>query len=100
MENLGTTCSFLGLIRDQIKYRKNIIYSLSYFSSDYRRKRTNSWQSPGYSLCFKANDDKLDFDNTDNLTNANDNYSGGLLFLGLCLDKRNRGFVSAKPLSD
>jgi len=46
-----------------------------------------SWQSTDYSLNFKANDDKLDFDNTDNLANANDNYSGSLLFVGLCLDK-------------
>ena len=44
-------------------------------------------QSVDYSLNFKANDDKLDFDNTDNLANANDNYSGGLLFLGLCLNQ-------------
>lgn len=26
---------------------------------------------------FKANDDDLNFDNTDNLSNANDNYSSG-----------------------
>ena len=45
-------------------------------------KRQKFWQSADYSLNFKANDDKLDFDNTDNLANANDNYSGGLLFLG------------------
>ena len=49
-------------------------------------KRQISWQSADYSLNFKANDDKLDFNNTDNLANANDNYSGGLLFLGLCLN--------------
>jgi len=49
-------------------------------------KRRISWQSVN-SLNFKANDDKLNFDNTDNLANANDNYSGGLLFLGLCLNE-------------
>ena len=42
------------------------------------------WQSREHSLYWKANDDKLDFDNKANLGNANDNYSGGLVFLGLC----------------
>ena len=50
-------------------------------------KRQISWQSADYSLNFKANADRLSFDNTDNLANANDNYSGGLLFLGLCLNE-------------
>lgn len=48
-------------------------------------KRQIFWQSSDHSLNFKANDDKLDFDNTDNRANAYDNYSGGLFFLGLRL---------------
>lgn len=43
------------------------------------------WSSADYSLYFKANDNNLNF-NHRNL-NANDNYSGGLLLLGLCLEK-------------
>ena len=50
-------------------------------------KRQILWQSADYSLNFKANDDKLAFSNTDNLANANDNYSGDLLFFGLCLNE-------------
>ena len=41
-----------------------------------------SWQSVGYSFFFKTYDDRLDFDYTDNLTYTDDDYSGGLLFLG------------------
>ena len=43
------------------------------------------WQSAEYSLYLNPNDDNLNFDNRANLGNANDNYSGGLLFVGLCL---------------
>ncbi len=38
------------------------------------------WQSAENSLNLKANDDKAKFDNKGNLGNANDLYSGGLLF--------------------
>lgn len=41
-------------------------------------KRHNLWQ--GNSLYFKANDDKLDFNNRN--LDANGNYSGGLVVLG------------------
>jgi len=40
------------------------------------------WQSAGYSLYFRAGDDRLGFDRTDDLTYAGGYYSGGLLFLG------------------
>lgn len=43
------------------------------------------WQSSDNSLYFNANDDNLNFDNRINLDNANDNYAGGLVVLGLCL---------------
>lgn len=36
-------------------------------------KKQTSWQSADYSLNFNANDDEFNFDNTDNLSNANDN---------------------------
>lgn len=49
------------------------------------REKTKSWQSADNSLYFKANDDNLDFNDNGNLGNANDNYSGALLFLGLSL---------------
>ncbi len=39
------------------------------------------WQSSEYSLNFNANDDNANFDNRTNLSNANDNNSGGLLFV-------------------
>ena len=42
----------------------------------------HTWQKPEYSLNFKANDDKLKFDNRN--LDANENYSGGLLALGEC----------------
>ena len=47
------------------------------------------WQSPKYSLNFKANDDELKFDNRN--LNANGNYSGSLSVLGLrlCLIERS-----------
>ncbi|MFA4880160.1 MAG: hypothetical protein WC650_00850 [Candidatus Doudnabacteria bacterium] len=64
-----------------------------FISGENRRKETNSWQSVDNSLYFKANDDKLNFDNTDNLGYANDNYSGGLLFLGLSLRKKGAPFT-------
>lgn len=44
--------------------------------------------SADYSLNFKANDDNADFGNRTNLGNANDNYSGGLVLLGLLLNFR------------
>lgn len=75
--------------RNRIKYRRNITY-VKLFLQWFGWERTNSWQSAEYSLNFKANDDNLNFDNTDNLANANDNYSGGLLFVGLCLNE-NKG---------
>jgi hypothetical protein len=65
-----------------------------------RRERTNYWQSPGHSLYFKANDDRLNFNNRGNLGNANDNYSSGLLFLGSA--QYNRGspvFCGASKIS-
>jgi len=40
------------------------------------------WRSADYSLNFRADDEKLGFDFTGNLANADDGYSGGLLFLG------------------
>ena len=76
-----------ALFRSQIKYRRNITLIKSYFSSGLDGKEQNSWQSSNYSLYFKANDDRLNFDDADDLVNANDDYSGGLLFLGLCLNK-------------
>ena len=39
-----------------------------------------------YSLNFKANDDNANFDNRN--LNANDNYSAGVVLLGLCLNKK------------
>jgi hypothetical protein len=46
---------------------------------------THFWQEPQNSLYFKANDDKLKFDNKVNLDKAYDYFSGGLLFVRLCL---------------
>jgi len=86
-ENLGTTCLFLWFNYKEPNKIQGKYYFLSHFLGGYRRKKTKLWQSADYSLNFKANDDKLDFDNTDNLADANDNYSGGLLFLGLCLNQ-------------
>ena len=40
------------------------------------------WQSADYSLCFGANDVRLDFALTDDLVHACGRYSGGLFFLG------------------
>ena len=42
----------------------------------------NSWQSAEYSLYAKANDGYFNFNCTDNLADANDSYSSGLLFIG------------------
>lgn len=60
-----------------------------------------NWQSPQYSLYFNANDDNAKFDNRDNLANANDNYSGGLLLLGLCLESESSraagAFLRTRP---
>jgi|GEM_PF-3195591 len=58
-----------------------------YFSGVNRWEKANFWQSSENSLYFKANDDNANFDNRANLADANDNYSGGLLFIGLCLNK-------------
>jgi hypothetical protein len=41
-----------------------------------------SWQSADYSLFFRADVSRLDFDNSDGLAVDYGNYSGGLLFLG------------------
>jgi len=79
--------SFSGptFLRSQIKYRGNITFqAISPVNKD--GKRQISWQAADDSLYFKANDDKLNFDNRVNLANANDCSSGGLLFLGLCLN--------------
>lgn len=40
------------------------------------------WQSSEFSLGFKACDDEADFDYRADLSNAYDDYSGGLLFVG------------------
>jgi hypothetical protein len=61
-------------------------------SSEYGWEKTNYLQSSDYSLYFKANDDKLNFNNKANLGNANDNYSSGLLFLAVLNVKRNPNF--------
>lgn len=58
------------------------------------RKRVIFWQDAQNSLNFKANDDELKFDNKGNLGHANDNYSGGLFVLGLCLE-RSQGALPA-----
>ena len=42
---------------------------------------------------MKANDDKANFDNRANLADADDNYSGGLLFIGLCLNNARSLFI-------
>jgi len=47
-----------------------------------------SWQSAGYSLYCGAGGGSFVFGNAGNLANANDNYSSGVLLLGLCLSKR------------
>lgn len=51
-----------------------------------QREKGKIWQSRENSLYFKANDDNANFDNRSNLDNANENYSGGLVFRGLCLN--------------
>lgn len=43
------------------------------------------WHDAEYSLYLNPNNENLNFDNRANLENANENYSGGLSFLGLCL---------------
>ena len=52
-------------------------------------KKQISWQSADYSLNFNANDDDFNFDNTDNLSGANDNNSGGLVLFRLRLKKES-----------
>ncbi|MBU2036831.1 hypothetical protein KJ866_01305 [Patescibacteria group bacterium] len=64
------------------------------FSGDYGREKANFWQSPDYSLNFKADDDNLNFDNRSDLGEANGNYSSGLLFLGSA-GYSKRGFADA-----
>lgn len=46
-----------------------------------RMGKDTGWQSAEYSLSFNPNDDQLDFN--DRNLDANDHYSGGLLFLGI-----------------
>ena len=75
IKNIDTTC-----LSQHKQFRRNRnVFPVSGW------RKTHFWQSAEYSLNFKANDDKLDFDNKSNLDNANDNYSGGLFVLGLCL---------------
>ncbi len=59
-------------------------------------KKAFLWSSADYSLYFEADDGNLNFDNR-NLT-ANDYYSGGLFFLGLCLIV-NRGAQSRPSIA-
>lgn len=63
-------------------------------SGENGRGEANSWQSADNSLYFKANDDKLDVNDNGNLDNANDNYSGGLVLLGLSLRKKSPDVAS------
>ena len=53
------------------------------------------WQSEQYSLYFNANDDNANFDNRTNLDDANDNYAGGLVVLGLCLNNPDNPDVTS-----
>jgi len=57
------------------------------------------WQDAEYSLYLNSNDDFLYFDNRANLADANDNYSGGVSFLGLCLLKSRRELAQLSKLS-
>lgn len=54
------------------------------------------WQDAEYSLYLNPNDANCDFDNRANLADANDNYSGGVSFLGLCLYDNRRELVLHK----
>lgn len=63
------------------------------FSSARGRRKIKSWNSADYSLNFKANDDNANFDNRN--LNANDNYSAGLVLLGLCLNKKRAPYDGA-----
>lgn len=85
-KNLDTAYSFLGLLKRPNKIQEKIEHNpfeeVNLFLRCLGWKRVNfSWQSPRNSLNCKANDDKFNFDNTDKLTNPNDNYSAGLLVL-------------------
>jgi len=82
-KNLDTTYSFLASIKGPNKIQEK----QKCFFGDCGWKRVNFWQEPSNSLYLKANDDRLNFDNKADLGNANDNYSGGLFVLGLCLEK-------------
>ena len=70
-------------------------FNKSYFPGGFRWERANYWQSADYSLYFKANDENADFDNRGNLANANDNYSAGLVFFGLCLKNKESIYLGS-----
>jgi hypothetical protein len=86
-ESLGTTCLFLWFNYKEPNKIQGKYYFLSYFPGGYGWKKIKLWQSADYSLNFKANVDELFFALTGSLAHAHAHYSGGLLFLGLCLNQ-------------
>ena len=82
---LGTTCFLLEPKKGPNKIQSRICLR----DGDRRWEEANSWQSAGNSLYFKANDEEFNVNDNGNLDNANDNYSGGLVLLGLSLRKKS-----------
>ena len=58
-------------------------------------EKSKQWQSADNSFYFKANDDELNCNDNGNLGDANDNYSGGLVLLGL--RPRKKGVPTTAP---
>jgi len=81
--------------KNQIKYKGNITLIEAIFPGGFRRERANYWRSAGYSLYLKANDENADFDNKGSLANANDNYSAGMVFFGLCLKNKDSIYLGS-----
>ena len=65
-----------------------------------REEVSTIWQQPEQTLYLKANDDKAKFDNKDNLGNANDKYSGGLVFSRLFLGTRQPSLLEGFALGE
>ena len=79
---IGRSLALSGAISTSLAITGNVVEMVGSFNTPGYDCAAVSWESSDFSLYFEASGDELEFDGTDDLGGAHDDYSAGLVFLG------------------